>query len=677
LRESSWVRTGPASRVEIELDEGSAWRLGSNSRMELSDYRRLATGQRITLLSLDEGIAYFTGMSEGNDALLLAVSGAQVTVGRGTRVRLEVQEQWSQIAVIEGMVRFASPAAEMDLREGQTTRVEPANPARFFLSREVASMDLDRWSEERDKALSSSTSATHVVERYGLIDLDAAGEWIQTADLGTVWKPKSTDGWAPFQDGRWRWYEGLGYTWIGDEPWGWLPYHHGRWTRLESLGWVWAPAKIAVFKPGDVYWLRGAKLAGWGPLSPNEDWPAPANMHPQQFLAANTVWAAFEQDAAVIDPRGFTARPKEPLAAAGFVVALDSPALAASRLEAVRPLRRPSRGRVTPFMEGVTFNGSPAPAPNVPPPPVTVATYPNPAPPPPPPPDVIYAPPVILPIPNILIVNPRSYPDYSRRSRIPNSTANSSTRPQQPSASSATPTSPPVSNVPAPSGRSTASTPKPIPIPEISIPPRHERPPVDSSRSPASESVPAKPVPRGDGENKGERPRTPPREKKFRDSGESHMLNEVVKNITGLHYAQAITYLDTWSRRYRNSDFSDDRAYYYMQAYTGLDQPAKVVEVSTPLMSKDLSVSFQDPLQVIGVLYLASLNLQKLTNPTREQTMVGASAAYGLLQYLPVCFTSQNKPATVSAADWNNARVSLEALARQTITYAERPSRHN
>src|ERR1051325_2076408 len=69
LVESSWARTGPAARLEVELDEGSALRLGPNSQFEISDYTRLSTGQRVTLLSLDRGTAYFTGQSEGADAL--------------------------------------------------------------------------------------------------------------------------------------------------------------------------------------------------------------------------------------------------------------------------------------------------------------------------------------------------------------------------------------------------------------------------------------------------------------------------------------------------------------------------------------------------------------------------------------------------------------------------------
>ena len=353
LPESAWLRTGAASRLEIELDEGSAWRLGPESLSEISDYSRLSTGQRVTLLSLDHGLAYFTGEPEGKDALSLAVPGAQVILHRGARVRLEVQDAWSQISVIEGAVRFSSPAAEVDLREGQTVRVEPANPARFFLYREVTRMDQDRWSEDRDKVLRSPVAARHLVERYGLADLDTSGEWVQTEDLGAVWKPKTEDGWSPYQNGHWVWYDTLGYNWVSEDSWGWLPYHYGRWIRREAIGWIWAPAKNAVFKPAEVYWLLGAKFAGWGPLAPGEEWTPSAQ--PQQFLNANTTYAAFRQDTRVIDPAGFKDRPKEPLGAAAFALALPSPAFAAARLEAARPVLRAGSTRVVPVLTGVTF----------------------------------------------------------------------------------------------------------------------------------------------------------------------------------------------------------------------------------------------------------------------------------------------------------------------------------
>ncbi|HLY18496.1 MAG TPA: FecR domain-containing protein, partial [Bryobacteraceae bacterium] len=50
IRELSWLRTPASSRVEVELDDGSILRLGPDSQVELSDYTRLSTGQRITLI---------------------------------------------------------------------------------------------------------------------------------------------------------------------------------------------------------------------------------------------------------------------------------------------------------------------------------------------------------------------------------------------------------------------------------------------------------------------------------------------------------------------------------------------------------------------------------------------------------------------------------------------------
>src|SRR4029079_2232946 len=110
------------------------------------------------------------------------------------------------------------------------------------------------------------------------------------------------------------WYDDLGYTWIAADNWGWLPYHYGRWSRTPDLGWFWVPGRSTVFKPGDVFWLRGTKLAGWGPLAPAEDWNARGM--PLLYLNAAITWADFPADTRVIDPAGFTERPKEPLAAA-------------------------------------------------------------------------------------------------------------------------------------------------------------------------------------------------------------------------------------------------------------------------------------------------------------------------------------------------------------------------
>jgi hypothetical protein len=418
LRESSWVRTEGAARVEVELDDGSVLRLGPDSLAELSDYTRLSTGQRITLISLDHGLAYFTGAAGAKDSLVVAVPGAQVSIGQGAHLRLEARDPLSLIAATDGVARFSSPTAEFDLTPGQMVKLDPGHPARFVLNREIPPLETDRWSEERDKVLLSTTSAAHVPGLgYGLADLDAYGVWVQSADFGAVWKPKTPAGWAPFRNGEWRWYDGLGYTWIGDDPWGWLPYHYGRWMQQEGAGWTWAPGESTVFKPGEVYWLKSARLVGWGALAPGENWKPPDQ--PRQYLNANTTYAGYTPESLEIDPAGFAARPREPLATAVFVQALPSPPFPAARLDAFRPpLRAGGTGAVS-VSTDTAFEVPPASQADAQPAPAPEPAYTN-GPPEAPPVVIVQAPPeevqvpveVDVPVPvytGIIVVYPPGY----------------------------------------------------------------------------------------------------------------------------------------------------------------------------------------------------------------------------------------------------------------------------
>ncbi len=374
LVEAARVRSAPAARVELELDDGSAIRLSGDALCELSDYTRLSTGQRVTLVSLDHGVAYFTGEPDRRDAVILAVPGAQATVRTGTRARLEVSAGASRVAVLEGKVRFSSPAAELDLNEGRTARVENADAPRFFLDREIKPLESDRWNEQRDQALATSGSAGRLPGLpYGLVDLDSAGVWMQTDDLGAVWKPKVAAGWAPYHDGQWIWYDELGYTWIAGEPWGWLPFHYGRWMLQSGLGWVWVPDRSTIFKPGEVYWLRQANIVGWGPLSPGEIWGA--SSVPRLYQRTNTTLARWTQDARLLTP--VDAAEKLATSAAVFVIAPPSPAWDSTKLDAFRPLLNAGNALVVPLLPGVTYEGD-QPPPEPPPPPDTAPISPEP-----------------------------------------------------------------------------------------------------------------------------------------------------------------------------------------------------------------------------------------------------------------------------------------------------------
>jgi hypothetical protein len=243
---------------------------------------------------------------------------------------------------------------------------------------------------------------------YGLADLDAYGVWVASGELGMIWKPKAPTGWAPFRNGKWLWYDGLGYTWISDDPWGWLPYHYGRWMQLEGTGWIWAPGESTVFKPGDVYWLKSAKLVGWGPLAPGENWKPPDP--PRLYLNVNTTYASYVPESFVIDPAAFSARPQEPLAKAVFAEALPSPPFPAARLDAFRPPLRAGSMRAVSVLSNAAFEPPPEPTPSE-------AAYTN-GPPAAPPVVIVNAPPeevpveVDVPVPvytGIIVVNPPGY----------------------------------------------------------------------------------------------------------------------------------------------------------------------------------------------------------------------------------------------------------------------------
>lgn len=620
LRESAWIRTGPAARAEIELDDGGVWRLGPESQGEISDYTILSTGQRITLLSLDHGLAFFTGQARGIDSLVLAAPGAHVTVAGLAHLRLEAGEGWSQIWVQGGAVRFSCPAAELDLIHGQTARVEPANPSRFFLDRDNPATELDRWSAGRDETLANPTSALHIVERGGVADLDASGAWIDTDAFGTVWKPKVPPDWVPFQNGRWRWYAELGYTWISDDAWGWLPYHYGRWTHTADLGWFWVPNVSRVFKPGEVYWVTGSGFAGWGPLAPGEHWAADPHEVPVEFLNRYTTYAAFHSGAPVIDPAGFTGRPEDPLRAATFLTAIPSPPFEPERLDATRPLVQAGSTRVAPVLPGVTYQSEELPVhtyqptsvvlnPPPPPPVVVVET-------PPSPPEVV---PELVPYPvavysGIVMGNP------------------------------------PV-GTPAPSSKTAVASAMPAGAKTTPPTPHRPIPPVDPTR----------------------------RNRRWQDRVEYDLAQQAVSHAA--NPALSIQDLDTWKRRYPHSDFENERNYYYVQAYSRLNppQPVKLLAHAAPLVDQDPQMLFDDTdigrAQTLNALFLATMAAQNVPAANPAELQIGRAASEKLLQYLPQFFADSHRPANVSEELWSKARADMESAARRTLAASRRRHR--
>ena len=292
LPESAQVRTGAASRVEIELDEGQR---GAARSEQPGRTRRTTRGYRRGSASRCSRSITGSRISRGAGGTGRAGAGGSGRAGdvhaRRRVCALQVEEQWSQITVLRGGARFSSPAADMELREGQTTRVEPANAARFFFYKEVLPLELDKWSADATMRWSRRPRRRTSVQRYGLADLDRRGRVDRHAGSG---RGLASEG-GRRTGGRFEKDGGGGTTVSAIRG---SATRRGAGCRTITAGGrgstIWDGCgrrrRTAIFKPGEVYWLRGKNFIGWGPLAPGEQWdPAdPVNALPQQFLNVNT-----------------------------------------------------------------------------------------------------------------------------------------------------------------------------------------------------------------------------------------------------------------------------------------------------------------------------------------------------------------------------------------------------
>jgi len=168
------------------------------------------------------------------------------------------------------------------------------------------------------------------------------------------------------------------------------------------------------------------------------------------------------------------------------------------------------------------------------------------------------------------------------------------------------------------------------------------------------------------------RAQAPAAQKKPKDTAEYDIFNAAIKDIQANNSAKAITDLDTWTQKYPESDYKDDRLYYYMQAYSKANppQPGKVVEYGQQLMTKGLASTFNDaqgPTTILNILYLMTATIPTIPNPTPDQLALGDKAAHDLLDYLPTFFAPDKKPAGTTDAAWTQARGQLETAAKKAL----------
>lgn len=168
-----------------------------------------------------------------------------------------------------------------------------------------------------------------------------------------------------------------------------------------------------------------------------------------------------------------------------------------------------------------------------------------------------------------------------------------------------------------------------------------------------------------------------PKERKVKDIAEYDIFNEVLKDQNSNNPQKALADLDTWTQKYPDSDWKDQRLYMYMQENAKLSPPnaAKVVEYGTQVMAKGLKNVFDDPKeaprQILNCLFLITVNVAGLPNPTPEQIELGKTSAQQLKAEAKAYFVPENKPSTTADAAWTQARTQLDSAADHTMLYLD------
>jgi tetratricopeptide (TPR) repeat protein len=164
-------------------------------------------------------------------------------------------------------------------------------------------------------------------------------------------------------------------------------------------------------------------------------------------------------------------------------------------------------------------------------------------------------------------------------------------------------------------------------------------------------------------------------EKKTKDEGEYNIYNDVVKDLdpSSPNYQKAITDLNTWTQKYPETDFKNERFFYYLSAYAGLTPPQneKVLEYGAQLLAGDLKANFKDQAQILNILYRTALAAQGIATAgqalTPAQLATAEKAGKTLQEFIPTYFTAANKPAAASDAQWAQARTQLDTVAKSTL----------
>jgi len=270
LFEGAQVQTGNDGRVEVQLEDGSLARISPNTTVTFTVLQREGAGTR-TEISLTGGLAYFELQpSTAENNLRVVYGSTSFAASSPAVVRVNMDAPPGLLAVFSGNVQVdRGNSLQLEVHNGESLSLDASNMSLYTLNETIEPDSWDGWNSDRDQALSAlaadKTAASGAIggnQGMGMSDLDANGSWYNVPGEGYVWSPydaqdSAVGAWDPYAYGNWVNYPGAGYVFVSGYSWGFAPFNCGRWNFYDSFGWGWAPGMRC-----SPWW--GGGIAGWG-----------------------------------------------------------------------------------------------------------------------------------------------------------------------------------------------------------------------------------------------------------------------------------------------------------------------------------------------------------------------------------------------------------------------------
>jgi hypothetical protein len=272
------IYTDHGAKAEIEVGPYTV-RLSEKTDLVITNLT-----DQVMQLGLDQGTMRLSvyQLPAGNTVEADTPNGSLTVLEKGNyRVDVNPDENSTVAIINRGRLQITGGDLSQTLDTGQAVKLTGQVPINVSPLSAPASDSFDKWCEERDQRLASSTSSQYVnTLTPGYEDLDRNGRWVVEAEYGPVWFPTVAVEWVPYRLGHWVWIGPWGWTWIEEEPWGFCPFHFGRWVHI-GVAWGWLPGPILVapvYAPAFVAFLGGPGISvsvgvnwvGWFPLGPAE-----------------------------------------------------------------------------------------------------------------------------------------------------------------------------------------------------------------------------------------------------------------------------------------------------------------------------------------------------------------------------------------------------------------------